>query len=371
MAKYLSELFEEEPEKYGLRGDPYLWDYYKQFFSDIEFPYSEVAFCDDMYTLFEEVTGEQLEPDIKIYVNAFAGNGMSSGYVSGEFWSNEAIPMLVKRYRDMVGDSISHEQDDTKKSNSNVKSKKYIYYMLAYVLVGLSLCSINPYKYFYQKEEKVMNREATTVDVGYPAGDDIPVYHSIAEIKENPYEPFTIEVSKEDVVPTRYFYIKDLSESKDSSSKVGRHYTYQYVPKIIVMGQGVIGDVRYATRRFWWNLDNTSYGEYCVITLESGEKILAWLDISLLDFPKEGTIRLPIAEYDRNDSFFPIKGMDEDGAIFGLEDENTDWCIDMVGDWEEREVGDIKLGNLFWAMVILAFPLGFYWLYKYAVANGY
>lgn len=251
------------------------------------------------------------------------------------------------------------------------ESRKYISYMLAYVIIGIAICSINPYKYFYQKEEKVMNREATTVDVGYPASDDIPVYHTIAEIKENPYEPFTIEVSKEDVVPTRYFYIKDLSESKDSTSKVGRHYTYQYVPKIIVMGQGVIGDVLYATRRFWWNLNNTSYGEYCVITLESGEKILAWLDISLLDFPKEGTIRLPIAEYNRKYSYFPIKGMDKDGAKFGLEDENTDWCIDMVGDWEEREVGDIKLGNLFWVMVILAFPLGFYWLYKYAVANGY
>lgn len=102
MAKYLSELFEEEPDKYGLRGDPYLWDYYKQFFSNIEFPYSETHFCDDIYRLFVDITGEQLRPDTKVYVNEFCGGGMSSGYVSGAFWINEAIPLLVERYRDRV-----------------------------------------------------------------------------------------------------------------------------------------------------------------------------------------------------------------------------------------------------------------------------
>lgn len=102
MARYLSELFKERPAQYGLRGDPYFWDYLEQYFSKIEFPYSETWFCDDIHRLFMKATGELLHENARPYVEEFAHGGMSSGCVSGDFWINKGIPLLVSRYRDVV-----------------------------------------------------------------------------------------------------------------------------------------------------------------------------------------------------------------------------------------------------------------------------
>lgn len=79
MAKYLSELFIEKPWQFGLRGDPFFWDYLEEYFSKVEFPYSETGFSDDIYRLFLEVSGEQLQVNAKPFVKDFAHGGMSSG----------------------------------------------------------------------------------------------------------------------------------------------------------------------------------------------------------------------------------------------------------------------------------------------------
>ena len=102
MAKYLSELFIEKPWQFGLSGDPLFWDYLEEYFSKVEFPYSETWFTDDIYRLFLEVSGEQLQVNAKPFVKDFAHGGMSSGHLSGEFWINRGIPLLVERYRDAI-----------------------------------------------------------------------------------------------------------------------------------------------------------------------------------------------------------------------------------------------------------------------------
>lgn len=102
MARYLSEILVDRPEQYGLRGDPYFWDYLEAYFSKIEFPYSETWLTDDIYRLFIQVSGEQLRPDATPYVEEFAHGGMSSGGLSGDFWINRAIPLLVERYREAI-----------------------------------------------------------------------------------------------------------------------------------------------------------------------------------------------------------------------------------------------------------------------------
>lgn len=96
--RYLSELFEEEPRQYGLRGDDHLWKYLKEYFSTIRFPYSEEWMTDDIYRLFLEVTGEQLSADCKPFVKEYDNGGMSSGVLSGRFWVEKGIPLLVERY---------------------------------------------------------------------------------------------------------------------------------------------------------------------------------------------------------------------------------------------------------------------------------
>lgn len=128
---------------------------------------------------------------------------------------------------------------------------------------------------------------------GYPAGDDIPVARSISDIMECPC--FTIEVSAGKLLPVREFRIKNFSEAGiRESTKRGvqdREIKWHYS-----LGEDSLGDIAYVLRQINWNLDGVSYGEYCAITLESGERILALIDIRLLELPDEGTIKFPIGK---------------------------------------------------------------------------
>lgn len=105
MARYLSELFLERPTQFGLRGDKYFWDYLEMFFSKIEFPYSEKSLTEDIYQIFYNVCGEHLRTDVRFYVEEFSHGGMSSGQLSGEFWIDKGIPLIVSRYRKIMLES--------------------------------------------------------------------------------------------------------------------------------------------------------------------------------------------------------------------------------------------------------------------------
>ena len=102
MTHYISEIFTEKPRQWGLRGDPYFWESLEKYFSKISFPYSENELVEEIHTLYLECTGEKLDKESRAFVEQFAHGGMSSGHLSGEFWIEKGIPMLVERYRKMV-----------------------------------------------------------------------------------------------------------------------------------------------------------------------------------------------------------------------------------------------------------------------------
>ena len=93
--RYLSEMFDVRPPHWGLRGDPYLWADMKQDFSSVPFPYEPARLVSDIKRLFREKTGEELTNDACPRVEKYAHGGMSSGMVSGHFWLNTAIPLLL------------------------------------------------------------------------------------------------------------------------------------------------------------------------------------------------------------------------------------------------------------------------------------
>ena len=97
MDRYVSEIFDEAPHSWGLRGDPYFWDDLKQHFADTKLPYSVNAFVEEINSFFEKTTGEKLTKECQVYVEKYSHGGMSSGLVSGSFWIEQAIPLLLKR----------------------------------------------------------------------------------------------------------------------------------------------------------------------------------------------------------------------------------------------------------------------------------
>lgn len=98
MIHYISELLEQEPAQYGLRGDRAFWNYLKTYFADKEVSYGKEQMVEDIYRLFQELSGESLTIEARPLVESLAQGGMSSGRLSGEFWVNVGIPLLLERY---------------------------------------------------------------------------------------------------------------------------------------------------------------------------------------------------------------------------------------------------------------------------------
>lgn len=98
MNHFVSEIF-VEPKRWGLRGDPFLWDYLKSFYSSVQIPYSTKSLKQDIYRIFKQFTGEFPTKGKNYFVKDFSkpNSGMSSGCLSSDFWLNDAIPLLIKR----------------------------------------------------------------------------------------------------------------------------------------------------------------------------------------------------------------------------------------------------------------------------------
>lgn len=97
--KSVSAIFDSEPLQWGLRGDPFLWEYLKEQYQDVPLPYSPKALREDVLRTFFTLTGALPAPGEDYFVGQFAQThvGMSTGWLSGDFWLNTAIPLLIQR----------------------------------------------------------------------------------------------------------------------------------------------------------------------------------------------------------------------------------------------------------------------------------
>lgn len=91
-------LFRDRPEKWGLRGDPYLWADMRQRFERVECP----ATPEELTILIEEafagLTGLPISHPEPIYIEKYSHGGMSSGHVCPKFWRETALPLLRSRH---------------------------------------------------------------------------------------------------------------------------------------------------------------------------------------------------------------------------------------------------------------------------------
>lgn len=94
----LSVIFEEKPERWGLRGDPYFWDYLKNRAENMD-----IISLDELEKWIKDeylsLSGKPLTDEYMDFavIEQFAHGGMSSGGVANEWWVNEGIPLLKSR----------------------------------------------------------------------------------------------------------------------------------------------------------------------------------------------------------------------------------------------------------------------------------
>jgi hypothetical protein len=97
--KELADLFDPEPARWGLRGDPYVWRAMRDHLAGAYLPPSVGEVMRMLYTAFERVVAVDLETSAEpsVYRAEFAHGGMSSGYVSLDAWRTRLMPLLIDR----------------------------------------------------------------------------------------------------------------------------------------------------------------------------------------------------------------------------------------------------------------------------------
>jgi hypothetical protein len=101
----MSELFDPEPQTWGLRGDPHLWRALRDHLSAADLPGSAGDVAAKLHAAFGELVGVDLagDPASSVYRDQFAHGGMSSGMVSLDTWRQRLIPMLIERATRRIG----------------------------------------------------------------------------------------------------------------------------------------------------------------------------------------------------------------------------------------------------------------------------
>lgn len=93
-------IFKNKPNKgWGARGNPYFWNHLQQDAEDVIMPISEddlIAWIKDEHL---KLTGEELTPESDVYVEKYDHGGMSAGRITGEWWYDIGIPLLIKRMK--------------------------------------------------------------------------------------------------------------------------------------------------------------------------------------------------------------------------------------------------------------------------------
>ena len=98
----LSVIFEEKPQRWGFRGDPYFWDYLKGLAENMD-----IISPDELEKWIKKeyfsLAGKALTDEYGDFavIKQFAHGGMSSGGVDNEWWMEEGIPLLKSRLAEL------------------------------------------------------------------------------------------------------------------------------------------------------------------------------------------------------------------------------------------------------------------------------
>jgi hypothetical protein len=97
----VSNLFDPEPETWGLRGDPHLWRALRARLVGQDSPASADELASLLHAAFSELAGTDLvsDPASSVYREQYAHGGMSSGMISLDTWRQRLMPMLLERAR--------------------------------------------------------------------------------------------------------------------------------------------------------------------------------------------------------------------------------------------------------------------------------
>jgi len=108
-------IFIDEPKKWGLRGDPFLWLELKDKLDGESFE-SLYDFKKTLTNEFKLIIQQGTLNDTREIVrmgNKYPRNGMSGGLVSLDWWKEEGLPYLFNKFEELILKDYSPEGDIT------------------------------------------------------------------------------------------------------------------------------------------------------------------------------------------------------------------------------------------------------------------
>lgn len=102
--KQVTDLFDPAPTRWGLRGDPWVWQAMRDQFNGTYLPPSLGEVEAMLYAAFNRLVRVDLATEMEpsVYREEFAHGGLSSGGIHIETWRVELIPLLVDRARALL-----------------------------------------------------------------------------------------------------------------------------------------------------------------------------------------------------------------------------------------------------------------------------
>jgi hypothetical protein len=102
--KPAADLFDPEPTRWGLRGDPWVWVAMSERLASTYLPPTLGEVEAMLYTTFNRLVGVDLATEIEpdVFREEFAHGGMSSGRIHLDTWRAELMPLLLDRARSML-----------------------------------------------------------------------------------------------------------------------------------------------------------------------------------------------------------------------------------------------------------------------------
>ena len=94
----MGNVFVPEPKQWGLRGDPHLWEAMRRYFDDTPLPANVRTLEQLISQAFSDLTGQDITNAEDFHLEQFAHGGMSSGYISPNFWQKQGMDTLIRNW---------------------------------------------------------------------------------------------------------------------------------------------------------------------------------------------------------------------------------------------------------------------------------
>jgi len=96
-------IFEKEPDTWGLRGDAYLWEELKKKFKDFDYSKSNEEFAELLDYEFTQSISHAKTTESKniLIMDNYPRIGMSGGHISIDWWQETGLPFLKTTYSEL------------------------------------------------------------------------------------------------------------------------------------------------------------------------------------------------------------------------------------------------------------------------------